>query len=119
MWKKRIYALVLGLGIVLLPVGRAEASGEGRIAGMYTKEQELSVYVKGISEDIQEIRCQIGTRADQNVIWEKAEDMETPAKTLIMIDNSISITKENREKIKAFLKRERERGRQFLTGYLS
>lgn len=94
----------LCIGIVCLLGISAAASGEVRNAGVYTGEDTISIYVKGLDGKPDSVSCQIGKKDQQQVSFEFVEDMNVPAKTLIMLDNSLSITKENREKIETFLK---------------
>lgn len=69
-----------------------------------TGEDSITVYVKGVSADITDVTAQIGTATgDVTKIW-KVSDGEIPMQTLVMIDNSKSITKANREKIADFLR---------------
>lgn len=73
------------------------------VAGTYTGDNWFAVYIKGV-ENTESISCQIGTRANQTITCENVQDMETDVKTLIMLDNSLSIPKNDREKIKEVLK---------------
>ncbi len=68
-----------------------------------TGEENISVYIKGAEGELTAPQAQIGTTAAQNVTAVKIKDLDVPMKTLIMIDNSLSITDADREKIAAFL----------------
>ncbi len=68
-----------------------------------TGEEDISVYIKGAEGELTAPQAQIGTTAAQNVTAVKIKDLDVPMKTLIMIDNSLSITNADREKIAAFL----------------
>lgn len=95
--------VVLGTVLALLIQVNVLAAGGGKVVGTYTNEDDISLYVKGLDSDISEVDCQIGTKSGQQVAVENVVDMENPPKTLIMIDNSLSISKSNREKIYSFL----------------
>jgi len=68
-----------------------------------TGEDSVSVYIKGAEGELAVPQAQIGTTAAKNVTTVKIKELEVPMKTLVMIDNSLSITKTDREKIAAFL----------------
>ncbi len=104
MFGKEMKYIVLCISIVMILGTGVSAAQEAKNAGVYTNENEISLYVKGLGDNINAVSCQIGKRDGQQISFEMVEDMETPAKTLIMIDNSLSITKENREKTDKFLK---------------
>ena len=104
MFGKEMKYIVLCISIVMILGTGVSAAQEAKNAGVYTNENEISLYVKGLGDNINAVSCQIGERDGQQISFEMVEDMETPAKTLIMIDNSLSITKENREKTDKFLK---------------
>jgi len=94
---------ILGIAVALLAQMSVFAAGSGKVVGSYTNEGDISLYVKGLEPEISEVNCQIGTRAEQQVTFENVIDMENAPKTLIMIDNSLSISQSNREKIHSFL----------------
>lgn len=97
---KLIIAVFL-LNVIGMDVMAAETLS---VAGTYTDEQGISVYVKGITDDASEISCQIGTKAGQKITCERVEEMENQSKTLILVDNSLSITDNNRVKTISFIK---------------
>lgn len=73
--------------------------------GNYTNEDNISLYVRGLSSEdpVEEVSCQIGMDADQTIAYEAPGEVSTASRTLVLLDNSISISEENREKIKNFL----------------
>ena len=103
MKKKGLRSIAAVLGFILLSAMGVSAADGLKAVGSYTGEQEISLYVKGIDAEITSAECQIGTKAGQQISYENAADMENAPKTLIMIDNSLSITEANREKIQDFL----------------
>lgn len=95
-----IIAVVFLLCSPGLTVHAAEAAA---IVETNTGEDSITVYVKGASADITDVAVQIGTATgDITKTW-KVSEGEIPMQTLVMIDNSKSITKANRAKITDFL----------------
>lgn len=101
--KKYVRIAISSFCLILLLHMNVSAANDIRVAGTYTNEDYISLYVKGFTSEINEIECQIGTKAGQQTDFEDAADMENAPRTLIMIDNSLSITTGNREKIGSFL----------------
>ncbi len=81
----------------------AHAVESAAIVETSTGEEDISVYIKGVEGELAAPQAQIGTTAAQNVTAVKIKDLDVPMKTLIVIDNSLSITDADREKIAAFL----------------
>ncbi len=79
------------------------AAESAAIVQTSTGEKNISVYIKGVEGEVTEPQAQIGTTAAKNVTAVKIKDLDVPMKTLIMIDNSLSITNADREKTAAFL----------------
>lgn len=65
----------------------------------YTGESEAVLYLKGIKGDISNIRVQAGTSVCDSVTQSRLSESSQPVKTLIMLDNSLSIPKQDREYI--------------------
>lgn len=107
MRKKWAGNVIAGVSVLLMLGTSALAAGEARVAGTCTGEEDISLYVKGLgiesAGEITAAECQIGTKAGQTVTFEDVSEMENLPRTLIMVDNSLSITEGNREKIAAFL----------------
>lgn len=66
-------------------------------------EENFTVYVKGISGELSDVSVQIGTSTGEMASAVPITEQDVSMRTIVMIDNSISITKENREKIADFL----------------
>lgn len=100
---KRAVAITVGILAITGTIAFAQTSTLN--VGNYTNEDTISLYVKGIpqEEEITQITCQIGTNDNQAVVYEKPGEVSTAPRTLVLLDNSISISKGNREKIKNFL----------------
>lgn len=69
----------------------------------HTGDSSISVYVKGTESD-PDINVQIATSEMDKAETEKISELDIPMQTLVMIDNSLSISKGNRDKISEFLK---------------
>lgn len=69
----------------------------------YTGENSVSVYVKGANKYADDINVQIATAEAEKVEKASVSKLDTPMKTLIMIDNSISIPAGDRKKISALV----------------
>lgn len=79
------------------------AAQDACIMETYTGDEKISVYVKGTSGEIVDANIQIGTATGKIISSEKIVEQEMPMRTLVMIDNSLSIRKEDRERIADFL----------------
>ena len=90
------------LGTLLLSM-TVLAAGTLSVVGLYTGEDNIVIYVKGIEGDVTQTSAQIGTTAAEGVFVRKIDAQTIPMKTLIMVDNSLSINNANREKIKSLV----------------
>lgn len=79
----------------------AKADEAAAIMEVYTNETDLSVYVKNAGNALSDITVQIGTSQSSQVTCQSITDTEF--ETLILIDNSLSIPKEDRNRIAEFL----------------
>lgn len=80
----------------------AMADTPATILETFTGDTTVSVYVKGIGEDL-EASVQIATAEADKVDMQMISELDVPMRTLVMVDNSLSISKENRGKISEFL----------------
>ena len=62
----------------------------------YTGESEAVLYLKGVKGDLSDIRVQAGTAVCDSVTQSRLAESSQPVKTLIMLDNSLSIPKTDR-----------------------
>lgn len=89
--------LVIAVLIVccrIIPVFAADSM----IKQAVNDDDYVKLYVSGIDEDQKESKFQVGNSICDVVKVYPIED-DDPMRTLILVDNSLSITKENREKI--------------------
>lgn len=69
----------------------------------HTGEENVQLYVQGVEGDITDVAYQIGTSPCENITYKKIMESDVPMQTLIMIDNSLSITAQNRKVIEELL----------------
>lgn len=91
-----ILAVIIVLGITVL------ADGSAAIMETYTGDQQVSIYLKGAS-DTEVVGVQIATTEAEITDMEVISELDKPMQTLVMIDNSISISTADRGKIAQFL----------------
>lgn len=97
--RKTLLTAVLMIFAGAIPVFAADPV----IMGCVSNDDEIKLYVKGDYDSSDDPKFQIGTvKCDTPEVYPVSEDNES-IRTLILIDNSISISSENREKTKALL----------------
>lgn len=79
------------------------ADSSAAILETYTGDSQISVYVKGTESDMNDVSIQIATTEADQFNVKPISELDKPMKTLVMVDNSISISAGNREKIAEFL----------------
>lgn len=99
-WKKLTVAALTIFMLCGLIVQAAENAG---IMEAYTGEESFTVYIKGTTENLSDVSVQIGTSTGEAASVGRVSEQDVSMRTIVMIDNSISITKRNREKIADFL----------------
>ena len=62
MFGKEMKYIVLCISIVMILGTGVSAAQEAKNAGVYTNENEISLYVKGLGDNINAVSCQIGSR---------------------------------------------------------
>jgi len=87
------------LAAAALPALAVTASGTGRVVETYTGEETFSIYVKGLAEEEGGGKVQIGTSAGEVAGCGKLSAAPVPIRTLLMLDNSVSIQKGQQERI--------------------
>ena len=81
----------------------ALANSSAAILETYTGDSDISVYVKGTDIGEGEISVQIATTEASKVSVQSISELDVPMQTLVMIDNSLSISLNDRLKIAEFL----------------
>lgn len=69
----------------------------------YTDEEDISLYIKGAVSDVENVKVQIATMEAEQVRAQKISEQDVPMQTLVMIDNSLSIPMNDRDRIAEFL----------------
>ena len=101
---KRIRSCLVSVLIGILFCGVISLASENvAIVQSFTNEDSISVFIKGVEEGIKDINIQIGTTVAEVAAVEKIKNLDVPMRTLVMVDNSLSISKDNRKKISLFL----------------
>lgn len=99
----RIRGLILVLVLLMAMPVPVQAANAGKVVETVTKDGEIYLYVQGIDGDIQSVSYQIGTQGCEEIKAARLTDLEIPMQTLVMWDNSLSISKENRARIQDIL----------------
>lgn len=94
--------LIITVSLLGASFSIAEAAQPGEIVGVRTGKGEAVVYVQSPGE-VQEISCQVGTVSCNVKEYEQLEKQQVPVKTLLMLDNSLSVKAQYREKIKEIM----------------
>lgn len=100
----KIAKCIAGVLIICIFMGstvRADASAA--IMETYTGDTYLSVYIKGVDATVQDIGVQIATSEAERVTMQPVSNLNVPMRTLVMVDNSLSIPSGDRDKIAEFL----------------
>lgn len=103
---KNIYKMLMAVITVIsamLCSMYVQAAGNIQLVQVQTRDQNIFFYVRGIEEDVENVRCTIGNMESENVHVAKFKDLNASLCTYIMIDNSMSIPKKSREGIKKLL----------------
>lgn len=78
------------------------AAGKVTVVETATGSESISVYAKGTTAGGSPV-AQVGTADAKSVKSQEIQDLDLPMKTLVMVDNSISIREADRKKIIEFL----------------
>ncbi len=94
--------LIMTVSLLGTSFSVAQAAQPGEIVGVRTQNGEAVVYVQSPGE-VQEISCQVGTVSCDVGEYEQLEKEQVPVKTLLLLDNSLSVKAQYREKIKEIM----------------
>lgn len=81
----------------------ALAGSQALIIETYTGNSDISVYIKGTEVSEGGVNVQIATTEADGIEIQSVSELEIPMQTMVLVDNSISISSKNREKIAEFL----------------
>lgn len=93
-WLKYISGVLAGM----LYVSVAVSAGDDRVVETFTGETTVSIYLRDMDDET-DLEAQIGTSVAKITETTKLEEGTIPVKTLIMLDNSVSIKKAQQEQI--------------------
>ena len=99
---KMVGTWILTAGLVVLPSYTVKAAQPGEIVEVRSENGTAVVYVQSPGE-VQDISCQIGTTACGIKDYEMIEQQPVSVKTLLLLDNSLSVKSQYREKIKEIM----------------
>lgn len=94
-WKK---LLVFSSVLFTVVTGTAAAAEPGAIVGSEVEGEQIVLYVQSPGE-ITQVQCQVGTTSCTDIAYGLIEEQEVPVKTLLLIDNSLSVSQKYRPKI--------------------
>lgn len=77
----------------------AQAESPAGVVQTYSDDENLTLFVRGIPDDVTEVSLQIGSKGTMTLNVTPAMNKDVPMKTLILIDNSISIPESSRARI--------------------
>lgn len=96
---KYIAGLIPVICAFILMGNVAYAAGEVKVVETNAGEEDITVYVKGNVADAEQVAVQIGTAVCDTYEVNRLSENAVPIQTLVMVDNSLSIPKQDRGKI--------------------
>lgn len=81
----------------------AMAAGDYKVLQINATQEQITAYIEGNS-DIEEAACQVGMIPCETVEYTKFSDGTLTLHTIVLFDNSLSITEESKEKAQSILK---------------
>ena len=100
---RKLVTPVISLFIAMLMFIPAAASSDAKVMMTRCSDKDVKVYVKGTSSSDGDITCQIGTAECGDVKAQAESQDDNPMRTLLMLDNSLSVPKESREAVTQIL----------------
>ena len=100
---RKLVTPVISLFIAMLMFIPAAASSDAKVMMTRCSDKDVKVYVKGTSSSDRDITCQIGTAECGDVKAQAESQDDNPMRTLLMLDNSLSVPKESREAVTQIL----------------
>ncbi len=101
MKKKLIGILILLLFVSNMAVYAAQ---QITVVETYTGESEAVLYLKGVKGNLSDLHVQAGTVVCGSVTQSRLSESSQPVKTLIMLDNSLSIPKPDRKRVSKIIR---------------
>lgn len=86
------------LGALFLAAGTAAGAEPGAVINGGAFGEQIILYVQSPGE-VDDISCQIGTALCGEIAWKHISQEETPVKTYLLVDNSLSVLQQYRPMI--------------------
>ena len=99
---KKITKMMMWILVLCMTMSISTLAASGEVVEKYTGEDCIVIYVRN-QEPSDDVSVQIGTSKGVSIKTEKISELDVPMKTLVMIDNSVSIKESDRSKIADFL----------------
>ena len=99
---KKITKTMIWILVLCMTISISTLAASGEVVEKYTGEDSIIIYVRSqaLSDDVS---AQIGTSKGISIKAEEISKLDIPMRTLVMIDNSVSIKESDRSKISDFL----------------
>ena len=101
MWKKA-GALLLAVALFQTTMYTVQAAEPGEIVSVRTEGEKAVVYIQNPGT-VTDVQCQIGTTACEVENYGMVEEQKESIKTLLLLDNSLSVKKQYRDSIKEIM----------------
>ncbi len=101
MWKKA-GALLLAAVLFQTTMYTVQAAEPGEVVSVRTEGEKAVVYIQNPGT-VTDVQCQIGTTACEVENYGMVEEQKEPIKTLLLLDNSLSVKKQYRDSIKEIM----------------
>ena len=79
------------------------ADGTAAVMETCTGDSQISVYIKGMEPDTENMDVSVGTLAADSFRMQKISELELPMRTLVLVDNSLSISESERDSVSELL----------------
>lgn len=103
--KKQRRIACIAVLFFLFSAFKAYAADKPAVVEIFTGENEIVMYLKGIQGNLADLTVQAGTTACESVAQSRLSETGQPVKTLIMLDNSKSVQQASRSQILKFVKK--------------
>lgn len=99
---RKFMTVILEITLLLITTMPVHAQEGEKLMQTIVSEDSLKIFVSS-AEEIKAAAAQIGMDSCENVSVRTVSDMGEQVNTLILLDNSLSISEKNQQKIKSFL----------------
>lgn len=99
---KKITKTMIWILVLCMTISISTLAASGEVVEKYTGEDSIIIYVRSQAPS-DDVSAQIGTSKGISIKAEEISKLDIPMRTLVMIDNSVSIKESDRSKISDFL----------------